>query len=295
MKTIYLDYNASTPTDPDVLEAMLPYLQNRYGNPSSNHSYGMPLKEAIRTARQQVANLLGCKPAEITFTSGASESNNWVIKSSALGKREPHLITSEIEHPCILNSCKYVESLGVHVTYLAVDRYGSVNPADVEKAITEKTVLISIMHANNEVGTIQPIREIAAIARKHDVLLHSDAAQSAGKMTLSVKDLGVDLLTIAGHKFYAPKGVGALYVRSGVQLEPLIHGAGQESGARSGTENAAFAVALGKACELAQQELSKRESEIQALRNYFQTELLKSFGDSIVINEIGRASCRERV
>ena len=284
MKTIYLDYNASTPVDPAVLEAMLPYLQRRYGNPSSNHVFGLPLKEAIQNARAQVANLLGCEPAEIVFTSGASESNNWVIKSIALANQHAHIITSEIEHPCVLNVCRFVESLGSRITYLPVDRYGSVNPADVQKAITPQTVLISIMHANNEVGTIQLIPEIAAIARQYGILFHSDAAQSVGKIPLSVKKLGVDFLTIAGHKFYAPTGVGALYLRSGIQLEPLIHGAGQESGSRSGTENAAFAVALGKACEIAHQDLTKRESQIQELRDYFQSELLKCFGDSIVVN-----------
>lgn len=284
MKTIYLDYNASTPVDPAVLEAMLPYFKNQYGNPSSTHSYGLPLKSAIQNARAQVANLLGCKPTEIVFTSGASESNNWVVKSMALSTQRAHIITSQVEHPSILNSCHFVETLGAEVTYLPVDGYGSVEPADVEKAITPQTKLISIMHANNEVGTIQRIPEIAAIAQRHGVTFHSDAAQSVGKIRTNVMELGVDLMSVAGHKLYAPKGVGALYVRSGIQLEPLIHGAGQESGFRSGTENAAFAAALGKACELAQQDLTERKSHTEALRNYFQGELGKQFGDLIVVN-----------
>lgn len=285
MKTIYLDYNASTPVDPEVLETMLPYLSSQYGNPSSTHAYGRPLNSAISQARQQVADLLGCDSSEIVFTSGASESNNWVIKSAALGQREgAHLITSQIEHPSIINSCRFVETLGSKVTYVSVDQYGSVNPADIEKAITPQTVLITIMHANNEVGTIQPVAEIAAIARRRGISFHSDAAQSIGKIPVSVKELGVDLLTIAGHKLYAPKGVGALYIRSGVMLEPLIHGAGQESGLRSGTENAAFSVALGKACEIAKRALPQHESHIRNLRDYFQIELQKLLGDAIVLN-----------
>lgn len=285
MKTIYLDYNASTPTDPAVVEAMHPYLSGLYGNPSSSHAYGQPLKEALQKARAQVAALVGSAPEEIVFTSGASESNNWVLKSFALTmRRNAHLITSQVEHPCILNVCRFLETLGTQVTYLPVDRYASVRVEDVEKAITPQTVLISIMHSNNEVGTIQQIAEISVVARRYGVPLHSDAAQSAGKIPVSVKELGVDLLTLAGHKFYAPPGVGALYIRSGIKLEPFIHGAGQESTLRSGTENVAFAVALGKACELALQDLEQRELHVRNLRDYFQSELQKRFGDAIVIN-----------
>lgn len=280
MKTIYLDYNASTPVDPEVAQEMIPYLTIRHGNPSSTHAYGAPLKEVIHLARRRVAELLDCEPAEIVFTSGASECNNWVIKSVPAR----HIITSQIEHPSIIQSCRYMERQGVKVTYLPVDAYGRVDPQRVDEAITEKTGLISIMHANNEVGTIQPIAEISRIARKHSILFHSDAAQSIGKIRVSVQELGVDLLSVAGHKLYAPKAIGALFIRSGVKLEPLIHGAGQESGFRGGTENAPYIVALGKACEIAQRDFTKLEAQIRALRDYFQTELQDRLGDRVIVN-----------
>jgi cysteine desulfurase len=280
MKTIYLDYNASTPLDPEVVEEMIPYITVRHGNPSSSHAYGVALKEAIHLARQRVAFLLQCQASEIIFTSGASEANNWVIKGSSAR----HIITTQIEHPSILEACRFLEQKGTAVTYLPVDRYGSVDPGNVENAITPETGLISVMHANNEVGTIQPIAEISSIAKKHSILFHSDAAQSVGKIRVSVQELAVDLLTVAGHKLYAPKGIGALYLRSGVQLEPLIHGAGQESGLRGGTENAPYIVAMGKACEIAQRDLPMHEPRIRKLRDHFQSELKNKFGDKIVIN-----------
>lgn len=292
MKTIYLDYNASTPVDPEVIRAMQPYIETDYGNPSSVHARGVPLRKAINLGRKQVADLIDCSPDEVTFTSGASECNNWVIKGAAFSYRERgnHIITSQIEHPSVIHACGYLEKQGARVTYLPVDRYGSVDPAEVEKAVTPQTILISVMHANNEVGTLQPISEISRIAKRHGIVFHTDAAQSIGKIPVSVSDLGVDLLSVAGHKLYAPKGVGALYIRTGIIVEPLIHGAGQESGHRSGTENAAYIVALGKACELAQHDLPEREPQISELRDLFQRRLKERLGDCVVIN--GHPECR---
>ena len=270
MQQIYLDYNASTPIAPEVREAMLPYLEQYYGNPSALHFAGIHGKEAVERARAQVASLLNCSTNEVIFTSGGSESNNHVLKGVFQSFREKgnHIITTKIEHPAILNPCKYLEQHGAKITYVNVDEYGRVNPLDIEHAITDQTILISVMHANNEVGTIQPIEEIGKIARKHDILFHTDASQSVGKVPLDVNLLNVDFLTIAGHKVYAPKGVGALYVRDGIEIEPLIHGAGHESGKRAGTENVLLVVGLGRACELAA--ISDTENaRIKQLRDEF--------------------------
>ncbi|MHB8846073.1 MAG: cysteine desulfurase family protein [Nitrospirota bacterium] len=252
MHKIYLDYNASTPIAPQVLEAMMPFLTAKFGNPSSSHSFGVECRAAIEQARERLANLLGCEASEIYFTSGATESNNWVIKAlaKAAGKGK-HFITSQIEHPAVLEPCRHIERFGYKVTYLPVDRDGLINPADLEKAITPDTALISLMHANNEVGTLQDIAVLSKIAASHNVLFHTDAAQSVGKVSCRVDELGVDFLTVAGHKFYAPKGVGALYIRQGKKLPPILHGAGHERGMRPGTENLASIVGLGAACELA--------------------------------------------
>jgi cysteine desulfurase len=252
MNPIYLDYNASTPVDPRVLDEMLPYLKNKYGNPSSSHPYGVALKAGIEQARERVAALLGCAASEIIFTSGATESNNMVIKgiAKAAGKGK-HFITSQIEHPAVLEPCRNLERFAYTVTYLPVDKYGMVNPADLEKAITPNTALVTIMHSNNEVGTIQDISALAKITSARRIPFHTDAAQSVGKVRMKVDDLGVDFLTIAGHKFYAPKGVGALYIKSGRNLQPMMHGAGHERGLRPGTENATFIVGLGAACMVA--------------------------------------------
>lgn len=268
MKTIYLDYNATTPIDPEVLAEMLPYLKKHFGNPSSSHVFGKAAKEGVEKAREKVAKLLGCSPTEIVFTSGGSEANNMALKgvAEALARKGNHIITSQIEHPAIINPCHYLERKGFRVTYLPVDQHAMVDPDDVKKAITSKTILITIMHANNEVGTIQPIAEIGEIARKHGILFHTDAAQTVGKIETSVKKLKVDLLSIAGHKFYAPKGVGALYVRKGLKLEPLIHGAGHESGRRAGTENVASIVGLGKAAEIARRDLKEYGEKVFNLR-----------------------------
>jgi cysteine desulfurase len=252
MRQIYLDYNASTPVDPQVLDVMLPYLKQKYGNPSSSHVFGVACRAGIEQARERVAGLLGCEASEIIFTSGATESNNMVIKGVATASpRGSHIITTKIEHPAVLEPCRYLEKQGYSVTYLPVDKYGAVNPHELAKAITPKTVLITIMHSNNEVGTIQPIAEFSRIAASRGVLFHTDAAQSVGKVRMRVEELGVDFLTVAGHKFYAPKGIGALYIKGGRTLEPLLHGAGHERGLRPGTENAAYIVGLGTACEVA--------------------------------------------
>ncbi|HSF31403.1 MAG TPA: cysteine desulfurase family protein [Candidatus Tectomicrobia bacterium] len=286
MPPIYLDYNATTPIDPAVAEAMQPYIAKHYGNPSSAHEYGRSTKNAVERARQQVAALLGCTPEEIIFTSGGSESNNTVLKGVAYTYRHQgkHLITSAVEHPAIINPCRFLEQQGIEVSYLPVDRTGMVDPADVRQAITPQTILISIMHANNEVGTLQPIVEISRIAREHGVLMHTDAAQSVGKIPTEVDELGVDFLSIAGHKVYAPKGIGALYIRAGVALEPLIHGAGHEFGRRAGTENVIFDVSLGRACEVAKADLPRYQREVRQLRDFFQEELAKRFGKRVVVN-----------
>jgi cysteine desulfurase len=250
---IYLDYNASTPVDPQVFEAMRPYLTDAFGNPSSSHPPGRRLREALETARAQVAGLIGARSEEIIFTSGGTEGCNHVIKGVAhhLRDRGRHLITSTIEHPAVHRPCEYLEGMGYQVSRVGVDSRGRIDPQDIAGEVRGTTILISIMHANNEVGTIQDVAEMARIAREGEVLIHTDAAQSCGKIPTNVQELGVDFLTIAGHKLYAPQGIGALYVRSGVTLEPFVHGAGHQEGRRAGTEPVALIVGLGKACEKA--------------------------------------------
>jgi len=284
MRRIYLDYNASTPIDPAVAAAMKPFLADHFGNPSSGHWAAAPAKAALEKARGQIAALLGCEKDDVVFTSGGSEANNLALKGVYFAQRDggDHVITTRIEHPAIIEPCRFVERLGARVTYLPVDRFGRVDPDDLRQAITPRTILISIMHANNEVGTIQPIEECARIAREHDVLFHTDAAQSAGKIATDVNGLAVDLLSIAGHKLYAPKGVGALFVRRGVMLEPLIHGAGHESGRRAGTESAMLGVGLGKACELARDLTSM--DRVRVLRDDFWNGLQERFGNRIALN-----------
>ncbi|MBX9821107.1 MAG: cysteine desulfurase [Afipia birgiae] len=284
MVSIYLDYNASTPIDPAVAAAMRPFLDEAFGNPASGHWASTPAKAALEQARAQVATLLGCAPDEIVFASGGSEANNLAIKGTffALQNKGEHIITTAVEHPAVLAPCRFLERLGAGVTYLPVDATGRVDPEAVRRAITPRTVLISVMHANNEVGTIQPIEEIGVIAREHGIRFHIDAAQSVGKVPTRVDALGVDLLTIAGHKLYAPKGVGALYVRRGTTLEPLIHGAGHEQGRRAGTESALLAVGLGTACALAQ-DLAPM-THVRALRDRFWKALQDRFGDRVVLN-----------
>jgi cysteine desulfurase len=281
---IYLDYNASTPVDPQVAAVMQQAMQEAFGNPSSTHWAGVPAHTIVETARQQVADLLGCSAKEIVFTSGGSESNNLALKGLYFRRQiaGAHIITTQIEHPSIVAPCRFLERLGARITWLPVDETGRVNSDHLQTAIASETILISIMHANNEVGTIQPIEELAQIARKHDIPFHTDAAQSVGKVRTRVEDLGVDLLTIAGHKLYAPKGIGALYVRNGIELEPLIHGANHESGRRAGTESAMLTAALGIACELAS-DLSAI-ANLKALRNRLWVGLQKNLGDRVVLN-----------
>ncbi|MEW6143047.1 MAG: aminotransferase class V-fold PLP-dependent enzyme [Chloroflexota bacterium] len=280
-KTIYLDYNATTPIDPAVREAMLPYLGEYFGNPSTTHTYGQPAKEALEHARQQVASLIGAVPEEVIFTSGGSESDNHAIIGTALANshKGKHIITICIEHPAVLNTCRYLEErLGFKVTYLPVDRYGLVDPDDIRRSITKETILITIIHANNEVGTIEPIAEIGQIAREQGIIFHTDAAQSCGKVRVAVNELKVDLLTIAGHKLYAPKGIGALFIRKGVQIDSFIHGAGQEKGRRAGTENVPYMVGLGKACELAGQNLSEYGTKVKGLRDRLHQRIIDGLG-----------------
>jgi cysteine desulfurase len=284
MRRIYLDYNASTPIDPVVAAVMQPFRDEHFGNPSSGHWAAAPAKAALENARGHVAALLGCEADEIVFTSGGSEANNLALKGAFFARRDrgDHIITTQIEHSAIIEPCRFLERLGARITYLPVDRFGRVNPDDLRRAIMPRTILVSIMHANNEVGTIQPIEECARIAREHDVLFHTDAAQSVGKIATDVNKLGVDLLSIAGHKVYAPKGVGALFVRRSVTLEPLLHGAGHENGRRAGTESALLTAGLGKACELAR-DLS-RVDQARALRDQFWHELQSRFGNRIALN-----------
>lgn len=284
MRRIYLDYNASTPIDPAVAAAMNPFLEAHYGNPSSGHWAAVPAKAAVEMARRQVATLLGCHDDEIVFTSGGSEANNLALKGAffALRNKGDHIITTRIEHPAIIEPCRFLERLGARLSFLPVDGTGRIDPADLRKAITPSTVLISIMHANNEVGTIEPIEDCARVAHEHGILFHTDAAQSVGKVSTDVNRHGVDLLSIAGHKVYAPKGVGALFVRRGVRLESLIHGAGHEGGRRAGTESALLAVGLGKACELARDLASM--DRVRILRDYFWQQVQQQFGNRIVLN-----------
>ncbi len=270
MSTIYLDYNATTPIDPKVREAMLPYLGEHFGNPSTTYSYGQRARGAVEHARGQVAALIGATPEEIIFSSGGSESDNHAIIGIALANmdRGRHIITLRIEHPAVMNTCRYLEErLGFRVTYLPVDRYGLVVPADVGRAINSETILITVMHANNEVGTIEPIAEIGEIAGERGVIFHTDAAQSCGKIKVDVNELKVDLLTIAGHKLYAPKGIGALFVKNGIRVDSLIRGAGQEEGRRAGTENVPYIVGLGTACEIARNTLADYGKKTKHLRD----------------------------
>lgn len=284
MAPVYLDYNASTPIDPAVAAVMRPFLEESYGNPSSGHWASSSAKAALERARSQVAELLGCAADEIVFTSGGSEADNLALKGLFFlrGNRPSHIVTSQVEHPAILVPCRFLERLGATVTYVPVDGSGLVDPDDVRKAITTDTFLISIMHANNEVGTIQPIAEIAKIAQANGLLLHTDAAQSVGKIPTKIQELGVDLLSIAGHKVYAPKGIGALYIRRGIAIEPLIHGAGHEGGRRAGTESALLAAGLGKACEIAQEWTGMPAT--QRLRDLLWDRLRARFGNRIALN-----------
>ncbi len=273
---IYLDYNATTPIDLDVTAAMMPFIREEFGNPSNSYSLGIRAKKALEKAHGQIAKLLGCEAGEIVFTSGGSESNNMVLKGVALNLRDKgrHIITTKIEHPAIINPAIFLMENGWDVTFLPVDKYGLTDPDEVKNAIKKDTVLISVMHANNETGTIQPIQEIGRISREHGILFHTDAAQSIGKIKTDVNDLCVDFLSVTGHKLYAPKGVGALYIRNGIEIVPLIHGGGQEKGRRAGTENVIMNVGLGTACELAGKHLEDYTARIITLRDRLHNKII---------------------
>jgi len=284
MSSIYLDYNATTPIASEVAEAMLPYLYEHFGNPSSSHPYGAVTKDAVEAARAQVATLLACQPGEVVFTSGGTESNNYAIKGLVLAERRRgnHIITSAVEHPAVVEVCYWLEQQGFRITVLPVDRYGLVDPADLERAMTPDTLLVTVMHANNEVGTVQSIAELAEIAHSDGALVHTDAAQSLAKIPVQVDDLGADLLSVAGHKLYAPKGIGALYIRSGVQLIPLLHGAGHEGGRRPGTENVLEIVGLGQACAIAGRDLEKNMAHFRAMRDRLHEGLVRELGKEAI-------------
>lgn len=269
MSRIYFDYNATTPIDERVLEAMMPYLGEVYGNPSSIHSYGSDAKAALDTAREKVASMLGSKSSEIVFTTSGSESNNFAIKGAAFAGRDKgkHLVTTSVEHASTYETFRYLESEGFRVTYVGVDEKGHVDPEDIRKAITDDTILISCMYVNNETGVISPIEKIGEIAHGNNIVFHTDAIQAAGKIEIDVEKLPVDLLSISSHKIYGPKGTGALFIRKGTSLTSLIHGGGQERGKRSGTENVAGIVGLGKACEIVKSELAEESERLRYMRD----------------------------
>lgn len=281
IKPVYLDFNATTPLDSKVIEAMIPFLERDFGNPSSTHWYGIAPQKAIEKARGQVAQILGADPLEIIFTSGGTESNNHAIIGTAhsLRNKGNHIITTQIEHPAVLNVCSYLESQGFLITRVEVDEYGLVDPLDIQKAITPQTILITVMHANNEIGTIEPIEEIARIIKNKGIVLHTDAAQTVGKIETRVNSLGVDMLSIAGHKLYAPKGVGALFIRKGISPNIFMHGAGQEMGKRAGTENVSGIVGLGMACEIALNNLDSNSIRMKKTRDDLFKGLQKSWSN----------------
>src|SRR3989339_1043170 len=276
-KKIYIDHNATTPVHPEVLSSMLPYFKEFYGNPSSIHSFGQETRKAIEDSREKVAKLLGAESSEIIFTSCGTESNNHAIKGTAfsLQNKGKHIITSKIEHHAVIEVCEYLsKKFGFEITYIPVDKYGIVNPEDVKKAITDKTILISIMHINNETGTIQPIEEIGKIAQERQIVFHTDAVQSVGKIQIDVKKLGVSLLSLSGHKFYAPKGVGILYVRKGLKIHSLFHGGSHEKNRRAGTENVPYIVGIAKALDISHKDMAEESKRILYLREKLEKGIL---------------------
>lgn len=285
MKSIYLDHAATTPVDPEVVKAMLPYFTEHFGNPSSLHSFGQEAKKAVEGARDSIASLIGAKAEEIVFTSGGTESDNFALKGVAVARKDKgnHVITSVIEHHAVLETCHYLEKQGCAVTYLPVDKDGAVDPEAVKKAVTDKTILISIMHANNEVGTIQPIAEIGKIAREKGIYFHTDAVQTFGHIPVDVNELNVDLLSASGHKLYGPKGVGIMYIRKGTKITPFIHGGEQEKGRRASTHNVPGIVGMGKAAKLAGESLTEEAKTISALRDKFIKGVLETI-DEIQLN-----------
>ena len=270
MRKVYLDYSATTPVKEEVLNEMIPYFTEQFGNPSSLYSEGLTSKDAVEKARNQIAALINAGPAEIFFTAGGSEADNWALIGTAekLQAKGNHIITSMIEHPAILRTCEYLEKRGFEVTYIAPEKDGRILPEKIEEAITDKTILISIMAVNNEIGTVEPVKEIAEIAKKHKVLFHTDAVQALGNISLDVKDLGVDMMSISSHKIYGPKGIGALYIRKGVRPDSFIHGGGQENGKRAGTENLPGIIGFGKAAEIAKEHFDEHVKHCSELRDY---------------------------
>ena len=279
MKKVYLDHAATTPAHPNVVRAMQPYFSEKFGNPSSIHAFGQEARSAVEAAREKAAKLLGATPEEIVFTSGGTESDNFALEGVAFAKENQgkHIIISKIEHHAVTECAEFLKKRGFEIAYLPVDKYGLVDPQEVKKAITDKTILVSIMHANNEIGTIEPVAEIARIVNEKGIYFHTDAVQTAGHLPINVKDLGVDLLSLSAHKFYGPKGVGALYVKKGTRLVSFLHGGGQEKGKRASTENVPGIVGLGVACELAQKMMASEESRLQSLRD----KLIKGILDKV--------------
>jgi cysteine desulfurase len=280
----YLDSNATTPLDPLVREAMAPYLAGRFANPSAIYRFAHEVKEGVEEAREHVARLINADPVEIFFTSGGTEADNAAVKGVAYALREQgrHIITSQIEHPAVLNSCEYLEGFGFDITYLPVDKYGMVDPETLTRAMRDDTILISIMYANNEIGTIEPIDEVARIAHEHAIYVHTDAVQATGKIPLDVKVMAVDLLSLSAHKMYGPKGIGALYVRRGVKIDPLVHGGHHERNRRAGTENIPGIIGLGKAAEIALDEMAENERRIRSLRDKLERGILERIPEVIV-------------
>jgi len=278
MSKIYLDHNATTPVDPRVVKAMAPYFWRDFGNASSLHSFGRSARKAVEEAREKIAVFLGASPGEIVFTSGGTESDNFAVKGAAFanGEKGKHIITSAIEHPAVLGTCKFLEKRGYRVTYLSVDEYGVVSMDELKKSIGDETVLITVMQANNEVGSIQPVKEIGEIAKRNNVLFHTDAVQAAGKIPINVDDLKIDLLSLSGHKLYGPKGIGVIYIRKGTKLESIIHGGHHEKNHRAGTENVAGIVGFAKAVEIAGKEMSEENERLKKLRDKFVSGIMNS-------------------
>lgn len=281
---VYMDNSATTPVKKEIFEAMIPCFTESFGNPSSVHSFGRDVKAIMETARETVANVIGADPGEIYFTSGGSEADNWAIKGIAekLSSKGNHIITTKIEHHAVLHTCEYLEKKGFEVTYLDVNKDGLISLEDLESKITDKTILISVMFANNEIGTIEPIREIAEIAKKHKVLFHTDAVQALGKVEINVKDMGIDMMSLSGHKVHAPKGTGVLYVKKGILLENLIHGGGQEKKKRAGTENIAGMVAFAKACEIAKRDFVENNKQMEKLRDRLIKKVVETIPHTLV-------------
>jgi cysteine desulfurase len=286
VRPIYLDYNSTTPLAPSVQQALLPFLAEHYGNPSAPYALGRAVQEAVEDARGQIASLIGCDRDEVVFTSGGTESNHLAILGTLLARRSTagHVAISAVEHASIRGMKLLIERLGYSVSFIPVNAQGVVTPGEVRKSLKPNTVLVSVMHANDETGVVQPIRQIAAVCRDADVSLHTDASQSAGRLRTLVDELEVDLLTISGHKMHAPKGIGALYVRGSVVIDPLFHGEGQEAGFRAGTENVLGAVGLGKAAAITAQSLDESQARLEMLRNRLEVQLLEAAGDEIVIH-----------